>query len=286
MMFLKVKTVSLPPTTLVLASIGSIQLGSALAKGLFDQISPTGMVALRVGLVAAGLLLLWRPSPGSLCPGQLWPVAALRPGPGCHESLLLWCDRTDSHWSSRRPTVHRSPGGGLGPFPTSLRWALGGLAAAGIGLLIPVQGLALDPMGMGLALLGGACWGTYMLLSAKVGRLFPQGEGLALAMVIAAMALLPLGVWVDGPRLLQPLVLVTGVGVALLSSAVPYSLEMAALQRLPLQVFGVLLSLEPAVAALIALVVLGETLVPRMVGAIVLITLAAVGSSQGPPLSQ
>ena len=156
------------------------------------------------------------------------------------------------------------------------------LAAAGIVLLAPT-GIAgasdVDPVGAGLALLAGAFWAAYILLGVRTGRAFPGGAGLALAMGLSTMLLVPFGVASAGAALLDMRLLAAGLGVAMLSSAIPYSLELEALRRLPARVFGVLMSLEPAVGALLGFVVLGEVLGLRAVVAIALVVAASAGVS-------
>lgn len=154
------------------------------------------------------------------------------------------------------------------------------LAAAGVALLAPWGGLSFNPWGTLLAVLAGACWAVYILLSARVGRIFHGGQGLAMAMLIASLAIGPIGVAVNGTRLLEPRVLALGAGVALLSAVIPYSLELEALRTVPTQVFGVLMSTEPAVASLVGFVFLQQTLAPRAILAIALISVAALGSSR------
>ena len=134
---------------------------------------------------------------------------------------------------------------------------------------------------MALALLAGAFWAAYIYLSASVGRRFEGADGLALALVVAAVLLVPAGLADGGADLLSPELLALGAAVALLSSAIPYSLEMEALRRLPTAVFGVLMSLEPAVAALAGYVVLDEALATREVLAIVLVVAASAGAALG-----
>jgi inner membrane transporter RhtA len=136
-------------------------------------------------------------------------------------------------------------------------WAL--LAAGGVALLMEGRG-ELDPAGFLFALAAGTFWGLYILLGAALGRHTTEGNGLALGMTVAAAIVVPFGVAESGPALVRPGVLLAGFGVALLSSVIPYSLDLEALRRLPPRVFGILMSLEPAMAALIGLVVLGETL--------------------------
>jgi inner membrane transporter RhtA len=133
-----------------------------------------------------------------------------------------------------------------------------------------------------LALLAGACWATYILLGARVGQAFADGRGLALAMIVAALALAPGGAAGAARALGSPTLMLTGVVVALTSSALPYSLEMEALRRLPARVFGVLMSLEPAVAALAGFLILHEQLGPRALMALVLISAASAGVTAFP----
>jgi inner membrane transporter RhtA len=136
-------------------------------------------------------------------------------------------------------------------------------------------------------LLAGCLWACYILLSARVGSAFPGGAGLVISLAVGTVVLLPVGMVDAGYALLDPWLLLAGLGVALLSSAVPYSLEMQALRRLPTRVFGVLMSLEPAVATLIGFAVLNEVLDLRDFAAVVLVTAAAAGASlfarQGAP---
>jgi inner membrane transporter RhtA len=131
-----------------------------------------------------------------------------------------------------------------------------------------------------LALLAGAFWAAYILLSARVGRAVEGADGLTLAMVVGAVLLAPVGVADGGTELLAPAVLATGVAVAILSSAIPYSFELEALRRLPTGVFGVFMSLEPAMAALAGFLVLGEGLATRELVAIVLVVAASAGAAR------
>jgi inner membrane transporter RhtA len=167
-------------------------------------------------------------------------------------------------------------------------WAA--LAAVGIVLLAPLNVLGnsdLDPVGVTLALLAGCLWACYILLTVRVGGAFPDGAGLVISLAVGTVVLLPVGMADAGYALLDPWLLLACLGVALLSSAVPYSLEMQALRRLPTRVFGVLMSLEPAMATLIGFAVLNEVLDLRDVAAVVLVTAAAAGASffanQGAP---
>lgn len=276
-------THSLPtrsPTLLVFLSIVSTQLGSAIAKSLFESLSPAAMVLLRVGFAAIVLLLLWRPSLTAIHRTNFLALSLF----GLSLALMnltfyLAIERVPIGIAVTLEFV-----GPLGiAIVNSRRWldALWVfLAAIGIVLLAPIGGLALDPVGIGLALTAGALWATYIVLSAKVGHAFPGGTGLALAMTLGAIVLLPIGIAAGGSALLNPYFLLLGFGVALLSSALPYSLELEALRWMPMRVFGVLLSLEPVAAALMGFLILGETLELRAMVAIGLVTIAAAGASR------
>jgi len=151
------------------------------------------------------------------------------------------------------------------------------LAAAGV-VLLGIDGGSDVPLGgLALALLAGLFWGGYILASARVGRLVPGLDGLAVALVVAAALALPLGAEGAAGALTDPVVLMVGLAVALLSSVVPYGLELAALRRMPTRVFGILMSLEPAAAALAGLVVLGQQLAAREMVALVLVSVASLG---------
>jgi inner membrane transporter RhtA len=159
-----------------------------------------------------------------------------------------------------------------------LAWVV--LAAAGIVLLSDFGTADLDGLGVALALAAGTLWAVYILLSARMGRVFPGGSGLALAMVAAAAFLAPFGVADAGAELLVPEVLAVGAAVAILSSAIPYTLEMEALRRMPAGVFGVMMSIEPAVAALAGFIVLDEGLATRELVAILLVVAASAGAAR------
>ena len=273
---------AIPPEGLVLLGVGTTQLGSAIAKGLFDAVGPAGTVLLRVGIAALMLLAVGRPR----LRGHARPAVA---------AAVLFGLALGGMNFAFYGAIDRIPLGVavtlefVGPLAVAVAgsrraldvlWVV--LAGAGILLLAPIGGvgLDLDPVGVALALTAGALWAAYILLSARVGHVFPAGEGLAIAMVVATFALLPWGIAAGGRGLLAPGVLAAGLGVALLSSALPYSLELAALRRLPTRVFGVLMASEPAIAAVVGLAVLGEGLAPRALLAVALVTAATVGAAR------
>ncbi len=271
-----------PPPVLALLSMTSVQVGAAVAKGLFHAIGPAGAVFLRVGLGALIILILWRPK----LSGYTWREyrwALLFGG------VLATMNFSFYQALDRIPLAVAVTVEFVGPLTVALLgsrrlidllWVA--LAGAGILLLAPTGlfgGVALDPLGVGLALLAGVLWGVYIPLSAQVGQSFPGVAGLALAMVVAPVALAPVGVLVAGAVLLNGRVLLLGAVVALLSSALPYALELEALRRLSAQVFGVLMSLEPGFAALAGLLLLHERLGPRAAVAIALVIAASLGAT-------
>ena len=271
----------MPPTLLVLAAVASVQFGAALAKTLFDEIGSGGTVFLRVLFAAIVLALIWRPRLAGHDRRELGLAVLF--------GLVLGGMNLAFYASLERiPLGIAVTFEFVGPLgvavfgsrrPRDLLWV--GLAAAGILLLSNFGGTDLDTLGVGLALLAGACWAAYILVAARVGRAFPGGGGLSLAMIVAAVPLAPVGIADAGGELLVPWVLAAGACVGLLSSAIPYALELEALRRLPVGVFGVLMSLEPAVAALAGFVVLGEELAARELAAIVLVIAASAGAAYG-----
>jgi inner membrane transporter RhtA len=268
-----------PPVALVLGAISSVQVGAAIAKSLFDEIGASGTVFVRVLFAALVLALIWRPEVAGH--GRREILLAVLFGLTLAAMNLAFYSALD-----RIPlgiTVTLEFVGPLGVAVAGSRSALDllwvALAAGGILLLSDFGAADLDGVGVALALFAGCLWGTYILLSARVGRVFPGGSGLTLAMIVAAAALLPVGVAGAGADLLVPWILAAGAAVAILSSAIPYSLELEALRRMPQHVFGVLMSLEPAVAALAGFVLLGEDLVPRELVAILFVVAASAGAA-------
>jgi inner membrane transporter RhtA len=165
--------------------------------------------------------------------------------------------------------------------PLDLVWIV--LAAGGILLLAAPGGSGLNATGVILALAAGGWWAAYILLAARVGRAFPAGgHGLALAMVVAGLLVLPVGIAEGGSGLLRPEVFGPGLAVAVLSSVIPYSLELEALRRMPSHVFGVLMSLEPAAAAIAGLVILGQKLGLNEWAGMALVIVASAGATRQP----
>ena len=271
----------MPAPVLVLLAVTSVQLGGALAKTLFDDAGFGGSAFLRVGLAALVMGLWWRPSVAGRDRRQL-ALAALYGVTlaGMNLSFYASIDRIPLGVAVTFEFVGPL---GVAVFgsrrPLDLVWV--GLAACGILLLSDFGSGDLDGLGVALALLAGAFWAAYILVAARVGQNIPGNDGLAIAMAVAAVLLIPVGVADAGADLLQPAVLAVGAAVALLSSVIPYTLELEALRRLPAGVFGVLMSLEPAVAALAGYVVLGEALGARELVAIALVAAASAGAALG-----
>jgi inner membrane transporter RhtA len=264
-----------------LAAIASVQFGAAFAKTLFDEIGPGGTVFLRVLFGAIVLAAIWRPRLGGHDRRDLGLAALF----GLVLAAMNLCFYASLDRIPLGIAVTFEFVGPLGVAVFGSRRARDlvwvGLAAAGILLLSDFGTADLDEVGVALALLAGGFWAAYILLSARVGRVFPGGAGLALAMVVATVPLAPVGVASAGSDLAVPSVLALAAVVGVLSSAIPYALELEALRRLPVGVFGVLMSLEPAAGALAGLVVLGEELATRELAAIALVVAASAGAARG-----
>ena len=271
---------SILPIGFVLLSISSVQVGAALAKTLFPAVGPLGTVSLRVGWAALVLLLFWH---SSLRKNYGW--AAYRSA-GLLGLILAVMNLSFYISISQIPLGIAVTLEFIGPL--TLAAVLSRklvdilcvvLAACGILLLTPLHSqTGLSLIGMGFALFAGMCWAFYVLATAKVGSVFPGGAGLTLATCVAAILLLPTGIIQAKTSLLNPLNLLIGGGVGLLSSAIPYSLEMEALRRLPSRTFSILLSLEPAVAALAGFLILHEHLAWQAILAMLLICTASAGA--------
>jgi inner membrane transporter RhtA len=273
----------LPAWSLVLAAAVSIQFGAAIAATLFDEVGPAGVSLLRLGFAAPILLLVWRP--GVRVHGRealgIAAVFGLVLG-AMNFFFYLALDRIPLGVAV---TIEFA-----GPLTVAVVGSrrradvgLAVLAAFGIVLLASAKGTGgpLDPLGLFYVGIAAACWAVYILLAQRAGRHFTGGRGLALASVVAALVPLVPGVASGGSDLLDPTLLLAGLGVALLSSVVPYSLEMESLRRLPTNVFGVLMSLEPAIAAVAGFVILGQSLGLRDCVAIACVITASVGVTRG-----
>jgi inner membrane transporter RhtA len=260
---------------LVLVAVSSLQLGAGFATTLFDDLGPAGTAFARQAIAACVLLALFRPRAA----GPLGVAVAFGLTLGAmNVAIYTAMDRIPMGIAVTLEFL-----GPLGLAVATSRRALDlawvGLAAAGVLLLANPGGGGLDALGVACALAAAGLWAVYIVLSARVGRLFPGREGLALAMLPAALLSAPLGIAQAGAALLRPELLASAAVVALASSVIPYSLELEALRRLPARTFGVLMSLEPAVAALVGFVALGQALAAREVVAIALVVAASAGAA-------
>jgi inner membrane transporter RhtA len=273
-----------PPFALVLAGVTSVQLGAALARTMFDDLGPSGTSLVRVFFAAVALLVLWRPDPRRYTWNELRYALAFGLVLGLMNlTFYLGLARLDLGVAVTIEFV--------GPLAVAvfasrrrldLVWAA--LAAAGIVLLANPGGAnSIDGLGVFYVLIAGGCWAAYILIAQSAGRVFPGSHGVAFAMAIAWLVPLGPGIADAGSSLLKPGLLASGAAVGLLSSAIPYSLETEALRRIPANVFGVLMSLEPAVAALAGFVVLGQDLGLREIVAIGFVVAASAGVSIATP---
>jgi inner membrane transporter RhtA len=270
-----------PAPLLVLVAIASVQCGSAVARGLFDDLGAAGVTLLRLGLASLLLLLVLRPRV------RAWSRAAWR------AALLLGCAMAGMNLVFYL-AIRTVPLGVavtvefVGPLLLALAqtrrlldllWAV--LAGGGVVLLgadstggVPLSGLA-------LALVAGLFWAGYILASAHVGRTLPGTDGLAIALAVAAVLVLPFGAAGASEVLHRPALLLPAFGVAVLSSVLSYGLELSALRRIPTRVFGILMSLEPGAAAIAGLLVLDQRLHLREIGALVMVSAASAGVTLG-----
>jgi len=271
---------TLLPIVLVLTSMASVQMGASIAKTMFPVVGPVGMVAVRVALGTIVLCLLLRPWRARLNPGN-WRALAVygmtlgvmnifyylslnRVPLGIVVAIEFTGPLAVAVFSSRR----------LADFC----WIV--LAAAGLLMLLPVvhAGVGIDPVGALFALAAGACWALYIIFGQKAGA-DHGAQSVALGSLISAVLVIPAGLIDRGTMLLSGSVLLPGLAVGILSTALPYTLEMHALTRMPARTFGILMSIEPAFGALVGAVYLHEWLNPIQWMAIALIIVASIGAT-------
>ena len=289
-----------PPSLLVFTGVVSVQVGAGLAARLFAEVPPAAVTGLR--LWTAALLLAvagargLRAAVAAAVRRRAWGDCLVAVGFG----LTLATMNFSIYQSfARIPLGIAVTVEFLGPLAVAVassRRALDvvwvALAGGGVALLTQAGGTAgggrsaaaghaLSAAGLAFALLAAAGWAAYILLSRATGRRFPGSSGLTIAMVVAALAVTPAGVAAGGAALLRPGVVATGFAIGLLSSIIPYSAELETLRRIPARVFGIWMSLEPAVAALVGLVLLGQALAVREWIAIACVIVACAGAARG-----
>ncbi|WP_239590111.1 EamA family transporter [Streptomyces aureoverticillatus] len=272
---------ALAPVGLVLAGCVSVQFGGAIAVSLMPRAGALGVVTLRLFFAALVLLVICRPRLRGHSRSDWGTVLAFGATLAAMNGLFY-------------QAVDRIPLGPavtlevLGPLALSVIasrravnavWA--GLALCGVFLLGGGGSggfAALDKVGVAYALAAGAMWATYIVFSARTGRRFPQADGLALAMAVAAILVLPLGIVESGSKLTVPSTLGLAAAVAVMSSVLPYTLELLALRRLPASTFAVMMSLEPAIAAIAGFLILNQSLTLLESLAITLVIAASMGA--------
>ncbi|HEU4542090.1 MAG TPA: EamA family transporter [Jiangellaceae bacterium] len=279
---------SVPPPALVLLGIGSVQLGAGLAKTVFDELAPSAMVLLRLATSAIVLTIVGR--------RVLRGAMVRRPRQDFLIVVAFGVTLALMNFAIYE-SMARIPLGiavtieFLGPLGVAvafsrrlldLAWVA--LAAAGVLLLARDDGSGrVTVAGVAFALLAAAGWAAYILFSTAIGRRFTGSSGLALASIVGTVLMLPVGISTGGDALLRPELLAVGVTVGLLSSVIPYTLELEALRRMRAQLFGILMSLEPAAAAIVGLVILSEILALHEWAAVACVVLASVGASRTQP---
>jgi inner membrane transporter RhtA len=277
---------SVPPPALILLGIVSVQVGAGLAKNLFARSSPDAVVMMRLLTSAVVLGVVYRSALRDLRRLHSWRdigVAAL------FGLTLAGMNASFYQALARLPLGIAVTIEFLGPLSVAilasrrrldLVWAL--LALGGVAMLARGDG-DVSAAGVAFALLAAAGWAGYILLSGATGRRFSGSSGLAVASVVGAAVMLPVGIGEAGTKLFDPELLLVAVGVGLLSSVIPYTLELEALRRVSARLFGILMSLEPAVGALAGLVFLGEVLRWQEWLAVGLVITACAGATRFQP---
>ena len=270
---------SLPPVPAVLLAIISVQGGAAIAKGLFPVVGAAGTASLRVGLSALMLLVAVRPRLGQLRAAQWRAVVPYGLALGAM-NFLFYCAL------ARLPLGLAVTLEFVGPLLVALAgsrrwldvlWAV--LAGAGIALIAPWGGHGLDVVGMLFALAAGGCWAVYIVLGGRVAEVLPGNTAVTIGMLFATLAVLPFGLASGQLADLTPHLLGLGAALALLSSTLPFTLEMQALKSLPTRTFSILMSIEPAAAALCGWLLLHERLSVAQWLAVVLVAAASAGAT-------
>lgn len=276
---MKNKEFNLPPVPAVLLAIISVQCGAAIAKTLFPALGAAGTASIRIGISALILLLAYRPNLRQITPQQWKIVIPYGLSLGAMNLVFYFA-------------IERIPIGlavtleFIGPLLVAIIgsrrivdyiWVL--LAAAGIVLIAPWTNNRIDTLGVLFALLAGALWAAYIVLGGKVSKIMNSGQAVSTGMLFAALLILPFGFYENGLVNLTPKLFGMGVALALLSSAIPFTLEMKALGQLPPRTFSILMSLEPAAASICAFIFLQENLTFYEILAVVCVVVASAGST-------
>jgi inner membrane transporter RhtA len=276
---MKNKLVNIPPIPAVLFAIISVQSGAAIAKGLFPVIGAAGTASLRIGISALLLVSVYRPNLLKITSKQWKFVIPYGLSLGAM-NLVFYL------------SIERIPIGlavtleFIGPLLVAVLgskriidffWVL--LAASGIVLIAPWSSNGIDLLGVLFALLAGALWAAYIVLGGKISKIMKGGDAVATGMLFATILIVPFGILGNGLNSLTPKLFSLGIALALLSSAIPFTLEMKALGQLPARTFSILMSLEPAAASICALIFLQEYLTFNEVLAVFFVVIASAGST-------
>ncbi len=277
------KIKNIPPIPAVLLAIVSVQGGASIAKGIFPALGAASTAAVRIAFSAVILLLVNRPKFSGIRKAQ-WKVVV-------PYGIVLGAMNTTFYLSlARIPLGLAVTLEFIGPLllavagskkPLDFLWVL--LAAGGIALIAPWSGNDIDVIGAALALLAGAFWAAYIVLGGKISKIMDGGQAVTVGMLVATAVVLPFGFIEGGLFQLTPKLLGLGIALSLLSSAIPYTLEMNALKHISAKTFSILMSLEPAMAAFFGLVLLQEYLSIYEWLAIVLVVIASMGSTFSKP---
>jgi inner membrane transporter RhtA len=276
---MKLKPINIPPLPAVLLAIISVQSGAAIAKGLFPAIGAAGTASLRIGISALLLWAVYRPNLKKITANQWKLVIPYGLSLGAM-NLIFYL------------SIERIPIGlavtleFIGPLLVAVLgskriidffWVL--LAAAGIVLIAPWYNDGIDILGVLFALLAGALWAAYIVLGGKISKIMKGGDAVTIGMLFASLLIVPFGILSNGLSNLTPPLLGLGISLALLSSAIPFTLEMKALGQLPARTFSILMSLEPAAASICAFIFLQEILTFNEILAVVFVIIASAGST-------
>ena len=276
------------PVLAVLGSVSALGVGTSLAKQLFPLIGAQGTSALRVGFAALILICIWRPWRWPLNRQQAVSLLVFGMALG-GMNLMFYMALRDIPFGIA-VAIEFS-----GPLAVAIYYSRRAvdfvwlaLAVLGLALILPLgplgpmggaeAGLHLSPVGIACAIGAAVCWAAYIVLGRRLSHI-PSGQAVSLGLLCAALVVVPFGVAEAGVKLLTPSILLFGLMVAAISSALPYSLEMLALRRLPPATFGIALATEPAIAALMGMLLLSENLTPTQWVAIACIMAAAMGSA-------
>jgi inner membrane transporter RhtA len=276
---MKLKQINIPPLPAVLLAIISVQSGAAIAKGLFPAIGAAGTASLRIGISALILFAVYRPNLKKITIEQWKLVTPYGLSLGAMNLIFyLSIERIPIGLAVTLEFIGPLLVAVLGSKRTiDFFWVL--LAAAGIVLIAPWSNNGLDILGVVFALLAGALWAAYIILGGKISKIMKGGDAVTIGMLFASILIVPFGILGNGLINLTPQLLGLGVALALLSSAIPFTLEMKALGQLPARTFSILMSLEPAAASICAFLFLQEYLTFNEILAVIFVIIASAGST-------